>query len=184
MRIVVSLQPLFITIKVNRRTQNMIRKLRQRHRRIAIALGALLPLAFAVGMAARKDVPHMRLLPKDFIEPSSAFAVPEWDRADLFAKTPIRVELLRQSAGVGNFAVRFSGAPDMVKPDLIVYWVLGNLRLTNSVPDNACLLGAFNLFVALPLPTNAVSDGGVLAIYSLAAQEIVEVSKPFTLPKP
>jgi len=40
----------------------MIRPLRQRHRRIFITLGIFLPLAFALGIAARKSVPKMSAL--------------------------------------------------------------------------------------------------------------------------
>lgn len=112
------------------------------------------------------------------------FAVIEWERADLFTKTPIRVRLLRESAGAGRFTMEFSAAKDFVKPDLIVYWIAGSPNLTDKLPDNARLLGVFNSSVALVLPQDAASGNGVLILYSLADQEIVEVSKPFALQKP
>ena len=80
--------------------------------------------------------------------------------------------------------MEFSAAKDFVKPDLIVYWVAGNPNLTDKLPDNARLLGSFTSSVALSLSPDAGPDIGVLVLYSLADQEIVEVSKPFTLQKP
>jgi hypothetical protein len=68
-----------------------------------------------------------------------------------------------------------------VKPDLIVYWIPGNPNITETLPDNARLLGAFNSFVPLSLSPDARTGSGVLVLYSLADQEIVEVSKPFAL---
>jgi len=162
----------------------MIRPLRQRHRRMVIALGVILPVAFAVGIAARKSVPGMTSLPKELVASPQTFAVTEWQRADLFTKTPMQVQLLRENAGTGHFAVEFSAAKDFVKPDLIGYWIAGNPKITETLPDNARLLGVFNLSVALSLPLDAASASGVLVLYSLADQEIVEVSKAFALQKP
>jgi hypothetical protein len=160
----------------------MIRPLRQRHRRMVIVLGVFLPVAFAVGIAARKPVPGMISLPIELVM-QQKFAVTEWERADLFTKSPIRVRLLRESADVGRFAVEFSAAKGFVKPDLIVYWVTGSPNATTALPENARLLGAFNASMALVLPPDAASGNGVLVLYSLADQELVEVSKPFALQK-
>ena len=162
----------------------MIRLLRQRHRRMVIVFGVLLPVAFAVGIAARKPVPGMTSLPKELVASPQQFAVTEWERADFFTKTPIQVRLLRESAGTGRFAVEFSATKDFVKPDLIVYWVAGSPKITDTLPDNARLLGAFNSSVALSLSPDAGAGSGVLVLYSLADQEVVEVSKPFALQKP
>ena len=162
----------------------MIRPLRQRHRRMVIVLGVLLPVAFAVGIAARKPVPGMTSLPKELITSPRTFAVTEWERTDLFTKTPIQVRLLRESAGAGRFAVELSAMKDFVKPDLIVYWVTGSPNVTDTLPDNARLLGVFNSSVALSLPPDAVSGSGVILLFSLADQEVVEVSKPLVPQKP
>ena len=162
----------------------MICLLRERHRRMVIVFGVLLPVAFAVGIAARKPVPGMTSLPKELVASPQQFAVTEWERADLFTKTPIQVRLLRESAGTGRFAVEFSAAKDFVKPDLIVYWVASSPKITDTLPDNARLLGAFNSSVALSLSPDAGAGSGVLVLYSLADQEVVEVSKPFALQKP
>ena len=159
----------------------MIRPLRQRHRRVVIVLGVLLPVAFAVGIAARKPVPGMTSLPKELATSSQKFAVTEWERADLFTKSPIQVRLLRENAGAGHFAVEFSAAKDFVKPDLIVYWVAVGTRITNTIPDHAFLLGSFNSSAALPLPREAGSASGVLVLYSLADHVIVETSKSLAI---
>jgi hypothetical protein len=150
---------------------------------MVIALGVFLPVAFAVGIAARKPVAVMTSLPKELLMSSQKFAATEWEHADLFTKMPVQVRLLRESAGTGRFAVEFSATKDFVKPDLIVYWVAGNPNITDKLPDNARLLGAFNLSAALMLSPDAASGSGVLVLYSLADREIVEVSKPFVLPK-
>ena len=160
----------------------MIRRLRQRHRRMVIVLGVLLPVAFAIGIAARKSVPDMTSLPKELVTSRQKFAATEWERADLFTKTPIQVRLLRESAGSGHFAVEFSAAKDFVKPDLIVYWVTGNSNIDHVLPDNGLLLGGFNPYTPLPLVEHIGPPSVRLVLYSLADQEIVEISKPFSVP--
>ena len=129
----------------------MIRPLRQRHRRMVIVLGVVLPIAFTVGIAARKPVPGMTSLPKELAASPQTLAVTEWERADIFTKMPIQVRLLRESAGAGHFAVEFSAAKDFVKPDLIVYWVTGSQNITDTLPENARLLAAFSPSSPLPL---------------------------------
>ncbi|MEY4918535.1 MAG: hypothetical protein RL616_2448 [Verrucomicrobiota bacterium] len=153
----------------------MIRSLRQRHRRIAIVLGMFLSVAFAVGLAARKPMPLEKELPAAFTAPRQ-FEKVGWQRADLFAKSPVQVRLLRGKNGAGKFAAALSAANDFTKPDLLVYWVSGNPNLTNTLPDNAILLGVFNS-PALPLPDAAAESSGVLVLYGLADNEIVDVSK-------
>ena len=73
----------------------MIRPLRQRHHRIVIALGVLLPVAFALGIAARQPVPNMDSLPANLVAMPQKSEVTEWERADLFVKLPIKVRFLR-----------------------------------------------------------------------------------------
>jgi hypothetical protein len=155
----------------------MIRQLRQRHRHIVFALGLFLPVAFAVGIAARKPAQLINELPAALAVALQPFENVEWPHADLFAKSPVQVRLLRERNGAGKFAAAFSAAKSFVKPDLFVYWVAGNSNITNTLPDNAILLGEFTSS-PLPLPDDAAKSGGVLVLYSLADNEIVEVSKP------
>lgn len=162
----------------------MIRPLRQRHRRMAAVIGVLLPVAFAAGIAARKPAPTVATLPTALARTAQHFEALEWERADLFTKTPIQIRLLRESASMGHFAVMLAVAKDFVKPDLIVYWVAGSPSITDMLPNNARLLGALSSSVALSLPPDAASGSGVLILYSLADQELVEVSKPFRVQKP
>jgi hypothetical protein len=147
-------------------------------------IGALLPIAFVLGIAARKPVPSVASLPLELAAAPPAYAAAVWERSDLFAKTPIQVRLLRERAEAGRFALAFSAAKDFLKPDLIVYWAAGNTKITDKLPDNAVLLGAFNPGLVIVLPPNAESSDHVIVLYSLADQEIVAVSKPFTLKKP
>jgi hypothetical protein len=154
----------------------MIRPLRQRHRRIVIALGFFLPVAFAAGLAARKPIPFTSELPPSLATATQTFEKIEWQRADLFVKSEIQVRLLREHSGAGKFAVSFSAATDFVKPDLLVYWSAGNPSVINALPGNAILLGAFNA-PQLPLPEAAEKSDGTLVLFSLADNEIVDASK-------
>jgi hypothetical protein len=66
---------------------------------------------------------------------------------------------------------------DFAKPDLLVYWVTGSPAITDMLPESASLLGSFNS-PALDLPAEATHTDGLLILFSLADQEIVDVSKP------
>jgi len=145
-------------------------------------IGVLLPIAFAAGIAARKPAPTVATLPTALATTAQHFEAVEWERSDLFTRTPIQVRLLRERAGAGYSAVMLSAPKDFVKPDLIVYWVAGSPNITDSLPDKARLLGAFNS--SMVLPPDATSGSGVLVLYSLANQEVVEMSKPLALQKP
>ncbi len=105
------------------------------------------------------------------------FESQEWQRADLFAKSPVQVRLMREHSGSGKFAVEFSAARDFVKPDLIVYWSAGNPNITDKLPDNAILLGSFSS-TPLPLTDEITKSNGQLVLFSLADNEIVDASKP------
>lgn len=157
----------------------MIRPLRQRqrHRQIVIVLGFFLPVAFSVGIVARKPVPEVSSLPREFASAAPRFESQEWQRADLFTKSPMQVHLMRERTGAGKFAIVFSAAKDFVKPDLIVYWVTGNPATTDKLPDNAILVGSFNS-PPLLLSDEITRLNGQLVLFSLADNEIVDVSKP------
>lgn len=162
----------------------MIRPLRQRHRRMVVTLGVLLPVAFTLGIAARKPVPNMDSLPASLASTPQKFAATEWERTDLFVKSAIQVRLLREQISSGRFAVKFSAPQDFVKPDLMAYWVAGDSKITDTLPANAQLLGTFNSSSALTLPVDPTTQNGMLVLYSLADNEVVEVSKLFSIPKP
>ena len=112
------------------------------------------------------------------------FPVPAWERADLFAKLPVRVRLLREKTDPGSLALAFSAATDyFVKPDLMVYWMAGNPLIGERLPEAAELLGGFDS-AALPLPAEATHTNGVLVLFSLADNEIVGVSKSIQFNQP
>jgi len=161
----------------------MIHSLRQRHRRIVLVLGVFLPIAFVMGVAARKPAPTVAKLPAALTATSQQFEAVEWKRADLFAKTPIEVHLLREQKSSGRFGIKFSAAQDFVKPDLIVYWVAGNPDMTDTLPDNAILLGSFSS-ATLPLPDEVAKSNGEFVLFSLADNQIVDVSQPVSLQQP
>jgi hypothetical protein len=156
----------------------MIRPLRQRHRRMVLALGLFLPVAFAVGLAARKPVPTVSELPSALAIAPQRFETVEWQRAGLFTNVPVAVRLLREQKAAGEFAAAFSAPDDFLKPDLLVYWVAGRADLTGALPDNAILLGAFGA-TPLPLPDGVAKSDGRLVLFSLADGEIESVSAPF-----
>lgn len=137
-------------------------------------LGVLLPIAFAVGIAARKPVPSVAALPAGLLETAAQSTV-VWKRSDLFAKHSIEVRLL--NSGGKRFAIAFSAARDFVKPDLLVYWSAAEPTATDYLPEHVTLLGAFGAS-ALALPAETTNTGGSLILFSLADQEVVSVSAP------
>ena len=142
-----------------------------------LALGIFLPVTFAVGIAARKHAPTVTELPSSLVATSETFKSVAWERADLFAKSPVQVRLLREKTNSGRFAVAFSAPKAFAQPDLIVYWVAGNPNLADSLPDRAILLGTFSA-AALPLRDEIAKTSGVIILYSLANGEIVDALKP------
>ena len=160
----------------------MILPLRQRHRRMFAVLGVLLPLTFAVGIAARRTVPQIATLPPELSSITQTFTATEYERDDLFEKSEVKVRLCRDWSN-GQLAVGFVAPKDFLKPDLIAYWVAGQPKVTDELPADAVLLGSF-VASPLALPTAAATKEGLLILFSLANQEIVEVSKPLRLVDP
>jgi hypothetical protein len=151
----------------------MILALRQRHRRIVIALGIILPVAFVVGVGLRKAPPLRATSP--LLADLQNMEVQLWERGDLFLKVPVRVRLFHTPA---YSTIQFLPGPAFAKPDLLAYWVAGGSAITDVLPSNAKLLGGFNSSIRLQLPEDTRHDEGVLVLYSLADQQIVDVSQP------
>ena len=154
----------------------MILCLRQRHRRMFAVIGVLLPLLFVLGITARRAVPQLETLPPGLTSQTVTFTATDYERGDLFAKSPVRVRLWREQ-GSGRLAVGFAAAKDFLKPDLMAYWSTARPAASDTLPPNASLLGAF-VAGPLPLPEEASVKDGSLILFSLANQEIVDVSKP------
>ena len=162
----------------------MIRPLRQCHFQTFAVVGFLLPIVFAFGIVARKPFPTMDALPDELSARTQKFPASEWERTDLFTKSPIHVRRLRENPKNESSAVTFSAAKDyFIKPDLMVYWIAGQPIVNDKLPDHAKLLGGFNSG-ALPLPAEATTTNGLLVLYSLADNEIVDVSKPIEFHRP
>jgi hypothetical protein len=104
------------------------------------------------------------------------FTATGYERDDLFDKSPVRVRLFRDH-GSGTIAVGLTASKDFLEPDLMVYWSAGEAPAGDSLPAEAKLLGAF-VSATLVLPPEASSTDGQLILFSLANQEIVDVSKP------
>ena len=158
----------------------MIRPLRQRHRRIVITLAIILPAAFVLGIVARKPIPITEHLPSELTTTPQTWESIEWQRGDLFPKSPIQVRLWREHLGAGKLAVSLSAAKNFVKPDLLVYWSAGSQNITDALPANAILLGAFSSS-QLHLPAVVDNSEVCLILFSLADNEIVDVTKPIRL---
>ena len=156
----------------------MILPLRQRHRHMFAVIGVLLPIAFVSGIAARRAVPHAAPLPPELSSWSQTYTATGFDRDDLFTTSPVRVQLWCEQ-NTGRYAVGFVASKDFLKPDLIAYWIAGRPAATDQLPPEATLLGAFSAGPLL-LPVEATTADGSLILFSLADQEIVDVSKPFT----
>ena len=161
----------------------MIRPLRQIHRRLMITLGVILPAAFVAGMAARQPAPVMDALPARLALPQN-FPAMVWERGDFFAQAPVRVRLLREHPNAGDCALELAPARDFARPDVLVYWAPGNPGLTNGVPDNAQLVGVLGSGPVFPLPKASSGQPGVLMLYSLADNEMLDVSKTLEIPQP
>lgn len=147
---------------------------------MVLSLAIALPAAFAVGIATRQEVPVAKagaLGPG--LENHNQTAI--WTRSDLWEKQAIQTRLLRTGPGLGQLAIELSAMDRIVRPDVLVYWVPGEKRVENSLPDDAFLLGSFEPSIATPLtlPEPTLNRTGALVLYSLADQEIVTVSKVF-----
>jgi len=156
----------------------MIRPLRTIHRRVFFMLGVALPAVFAISIAARKPPAIADNLPSELTAAPVLFHTAAWERSGLFAKTGIGLRLMREHAASGAFAVRLLAPKEFARPDVIVYWAAGEIASPDALPENAQLLGAFSAR-ELKLPADAANREGRLILFSLADQEIVEISKPF-----
>ena len=148
---------------------------------IVLSLTVTLPAAFAAGIATRKEVPISRAgAPRLLAKAHNQDEL--WSRNDLWEKRAIQTRLLRTDPGSGQLAVELLAMEPIVRPDLLVYWVPGEPQFQNLLPDDAFLLGSFEQSIptSLRLPAPATKQTGALVLYSLADQELIAVSKPFT----
>jgi hypothetical protein len=162
----------------------MIRPLRQRHRVMVFVLSIVVPAAFTVGITTRKTVPAVSVA-----APGLSAEIPRlselWSRDDLWKKKAIHTRLLNGGAGGAQLAVELIWSDQIVRPDVIVYWLRGERKIDDSPPDDAMLLGSFDPSTPMPLtlPAEAANNPGMLLLYSLGDHEIVAESKAFTAAK-
>jgi hypothetical protein len=157
----------------------VIRPLRRRHRLMVCILGAVLPVALAAGIAARRTVPMAISVPPELTHKTASFGNVVWMKADVWPDQRIITSLRRDSAGS---AVEFTFR-ELVKPDVLVYWVPGKEAADADLPDDARLLGAFANRIPLPIPSDLRGEVGRFVLYSLAEHEIAATSKPFIVQK-
>jgi hypothetical protein len=159
----------------------MILRLRQRHRRVFIALGIFLPVALAVGIAARRPIPVMENL-SGLTSVQMNFPIVVWTNKARFAQLPIEVELQRESENRGYFGAKLTADKNFLAADALVYWVTGDSTSTNALPRGALLLGSFDSSTTLPIPPRAETMvPGELLLYSLANKQVLGISTPFTV---
>ena len=158
----------------------MILSLRKQHHRAFIGLAVALPVVFAVGISMRETAPVVAGLPAALGPAAQSYKSVGQPHLNLFTNTSLQVRFLSDPKESGLVAIQFIGSGNIVRPDLLAYWVAGNPAVAGTVPDNAILLGAFGSG-ALALPDKAARSEGILVLYSLADGEIVDVSKPFSL---
>lgn len=158
----------------------MIRPLRKRHRVMIFALSVFVPATFTLGIAARKAVPTPSVA-----APSLSAEVPDqeelWSCDDLWEKKAIRTRILNHGAGIGQLAVELTSKDQIVRADVLVYWLPGQRKIEDALVDDAVLLGSFDASTPMPLslPQTAGNSAGTLLLYSLGDHEIVAVSKAF-----
>ena len=156
----------------------MIRPLRQRHRLMVCTLGVLLPVAFSVGLAARKVVPVAKTVPPGLAGWTNGLSGVAWTKPDLWAGQRITIRLRRDAAG--SVTVELI-SPDIIKPDVLVYWAAGKETVIEGLPENARLLGALSNRTPLPVSAAARREAGRFVLYSLAEHAVVGVSKSFIM---
>lgn len=159
----------------------MIRPLRQRHRVMISTLSVIIPAAFALGISTRKEIPVAPSRPNASAAESGNYTE-LWNRNDLWEKISIRTRLLKSLSNPQGLAVELTSNKQIARPDLLVYWIPGQVPMSNSLPDSAFLLGSFDQSASIlfPLPAQAIHQRGALMLYSLADHEIVAVSRSVT----
>lgn len=153
---------------------------------MVLAAIIVVPAAFALGIATRREIPVVQApLPGTVGELPAQREL--WSRDDLWERSAVRTRLLKSDRDAGEFAVALVALDRIVRPDVLVYWVPGESKIQGALPDDAIFLGKFAPSNAAPLnlPGEATRQTGVLVLYSLADQEILAVSKSFsTLRRP
>ena len=160
----------------------MILPLRRYHRRVFSFLVVVLPLLVLIGIMRRQSPPSLDTIPPELLPQSRTYAETTYRREDLFANSGVTMSLWKDSS-TEDYAVRLVAPQGLARPDVSVYWFSSHLDPLNQVPPTAQWLGSFASAI-LPVPKEALQTEGRLILFSLAAGEILETSKPFRLGPP
>jgi len=156
-------------------TKNMIRPLRQRHRLIISTLAVLLPLAFVLGLSARKTSPTMRetppaLRPEPFSLPRVLF-----EKEDLWSGMKITTRVCAEALPATRLVLELQPQEDLHSPDILVYWSPQISGSAHELLKEAHLLGtlAGRQKHSWLLSGTMVQAEGTLILYSLGHQTVL-----------
>ena len=144
----------------------MIAPLRRWHRHAFGVLAIAVPAILVAAIAARPDAPVNAALPSDV--PPSQLRVSRplaWSRLDVVSSLEIT------NAGASEIALEAQSLA--TEPTVLVYWLDPNDASDPPAPGR--LLGAVRGTgrQRIPLPADAATRGGRLALYSLAHDEVI-----------
>lgn len=162
----------------------MILRLRRRHRSMFRALAVGLPLAWVFGIAGRQPVPVMGTLPALVFGESPTARPVLGDQVIFPGPSPIRLRWFPEESSESGLALTLLTHDPGMGPDRLVYWVSGPGTDAQTLPDSACLLGAFVPGAPLAIPVEMLGRNGRLILYSLAHAEVVASSQPFQIQPP
>lgn len=144
----------------------MIAPLRRWHRRAFGVLAIAVPAILVAAIAARPDAPVNAALPSD-VQPSQVRETIQlaWSRPDVVSTLVLTI------AGATEIALDAQSLA--TEPTVLVYWLDPNDA--SDPPAAGRLLGAVRGTgrQRIPLPADAATRGGRLALYSLAHDEVI-----------
>lgn len=159
----------------------MIHSLRQRHRWTVCALAVVLPVAFAIGIAARQTIPLANPAAINLGVGPDVDGTIVWSAPNGWPGKRISTTLW--SDPLGALAVEFT-FDELAGPDVLVYWLEGDTLLKDRLPENAQLLGPFSNREKLPFPGRPRGQRGRFLLYSLANHEVIATSRAVSLQPP
>lgn len=156
----------------------MILRLRQRHRVIIVGLSVALPLLLSAAVARRRAVPRLAVEQARIIAPMEPFDKLVWSKRNLWPGKSWETALRANPAG--SLALEFK-LPELLGPDVLVYWVQGTPRTESELPGTAVLLGKLLNETPLPLLDSQSNTRGQLLLYSLADHKVLARSGSIVL---
>ena len=157
----------------------MIRPLRRLHRWAIAGLAVVLPVVFALGLAARRPNP-VSTLPAALAPPASAL-VGGRSLGRLWPGLEIEARVGRDPADPARPVLLLIPASPPEAPDLLVYWAPEGATASPTLAPGAVLVGSLagTAPQAFQLPAEAAAESGSAVLYSLAWGRVVAAA---TLP--